>query len=77
MWEAGMATRRLWFALWQYHRRLNKQALAQESTAAHLITLAGALHVAGKTEAATYLVRAALRFRVKALCCTAQANALN
>jgi hypothetical protein len=72
-----MITRRLRFASWEYHHRLKRQAMVQESTAERLIRLANALHVEGRPEAARCLVRVALRFRVKAICLSAQADALD
>ncbi|MBO1909718.1 hypothetical protein J4G37_33605, partial [Microvirga sp. 3-52] len=41
--EADMATRRLRVALWQHRRSLRRQAVAQETAAAHLIVLADVL----------------------------------
>jgi hypothetical protein len=72
-----MITRRLRFASWEYYHRLKRQAMVQESTAERLIRLANALHVEGRPEAARCLVRVALRFRVKAICLSAQADALD
>ncbi len=72
-----MATRRLRFALWQHYRHLKDQALAQESAAQHLVGLADTLNAAGRPVVAQYLVRVALRFRVKAICLGAQAEAVD
>lgn len=68
-----MATRRLRMALWQQRRFLKRQAVAQESAAEHLIGLAEILTTAGRPEPARHLAGIALRFRVKAICLTAQA----
>jgi len=70
-----MATRRLRLALWQHHRHLEHQALAQESAAEHLARLANILQAAGRPEAARCLVKIARRYQVKAICLNAQANA--
>jgi hypothetical protein len=72
-----VATRRLRFALWQHHRHLTVQALAQESAAEHLIGLADTLRTVGRPQDAKCLVSVALRLRVKALCRSAQAEALD
>jgi hypothetical protein len=72
-----MATRRLRIALWRHHRHLQRQAAAQESAVEHLIVLADTLHTAGRPQAAQCLVKVALRFRVKAICLSAQAETLN
>ncbi|WP_091139975.1 hypothetical protein [Microvirga guangxiensis] len=72
-----MATRRLRLALWQRCRSLRRQATAQEDAAEHLIVLANTLATFGRPEAARHLAGIALRFRVKAICLTARANALN
>lgn len=72
-----MATRRLRLALWQHRRSLKRQAAAQESAAAHLIGLAEILTAVGRQQPARRLAGIALRFRVKAICLTAQADALN
>jgi hypothetical protein len=71
-----MTTRRLRLALWQHRRFLRRQALVQESAAEHLIGLADTLIVVGRPEPARRLVGIALRFRVKAICLNAQAEAL-
>jgi hypothetical protein len=71
-----MTTRRLRLALWQHRRSLKRQAAAQESAAEHLIVLAEILTAAGRPGSARRLVRIALRFRVKAICLTAEAEAL-
>jgi hypothetical protein len=72
-----MATRRLRLALWQYRRSLRRQAIAQEGAAGHLIGLAGILAKVGRPGTARRLVGIALHLRVKAICLTARANALN
>jgi hypothetical protein len=72
-----MTTRRLRFALWQDHHRLKRQASVQESAAERLIGLAEVLHVGGRPQTARGLVEVALRFRVKAICLGAQADALD
>ncbi|WP_262266518.1 hypothetical protein [Microvirga yunnanensis] len=72
-----MATRRLRVALWQLRRSLRRQAVAQERTAGHLIGLAAILRAMGRPEPARRLAGIALRFRVKAVCLTAQAEAVN
>jgi hypothetical protein len=72
-----MATRRLRLALWQYRRSLKRQAIAQEGAAGHLIGLAGILANVGRPGTARRLVGIALHLRVKAICLTARANALN
>ncbi len=71
-----MTTRRLRLALWQHRRSLRWQALMQERAAAHLIGLADTLMAVGRPEPARRLVGIALRFRVKAICLDAQAEAL-
>jgi hypothetical protein len=75
--EADMATRRLRYALWQHRRSLQRQAVAQESAAEHLIGLAEILATAGRPEPARRLEGIALRFRVKAICLTARAEAVD
>jgi hypothetical protein len=75
--EADMATRRLRYALWQHRRSLQRQAVAQESAAEHLIGLAEILATAGRPEPARHLEGIALRFRVKAICLTARAEAVD
>ena len=72
-----MATRRLRFTLWQHRRSLKRQALGQESAAEHLIGLAATLAALGRPEPAQRLVGIALRFRVKAICLNAQAEAVH
>jgi hypothetical protein len=71
-----MTTRRLRLALWQHRRFLKRQALVQESAADHLIALADTLVFVGRPEPARRLVGIALRFRVKAICLNAQADAV-
>jgi hypothetical protein len=68
-----MTTRRLRFALWQHRRSLRRQSLARERIAGHLIVLAAV----GRPEPAQRLVGIALRFRVKAICLNAQADAVH
>jgi hypothetical protein len=75
--EADMATRRLRYALWQHRRSLKRQALAKESAAEHLIDLAAILTTVGRPEPARRLAGIAQRFRVKAICLTAQAEAVD
>jgi hypothetical protein len=75
--EVPVTTRRLRLALWQHQEHLKGQASAQESAATHLIGLADTLNMVGRPEAAQYLVRVALRFRVKAICLSAQAAAVD
>jgi hypothetical protein len=72
-----MTTRRLRFALWQHRHSLKRQALGQESAAEHLIGLADTLVAVSRPEAARHLVGIALRFRVKAICLNAEADALD
>ena len=79
-----MATRRLRLALWQHRRSLRRQATVQEDAAEHLIGLAGILANVGRPETARRWTRdraalagIALRFRAKAICLRAEANALN
>ena len=72
-----MATRRLRFTLWQHRRSLKRQALGRESAAEHLIGLAATLAALGRPEPAQRLVGIALRFRVKAICHNAQAEAVH
>jgi hypothetical protein len=72
-----MATRRLRFALWQHHHHLTEQALVRESVAQHLVGLADTLRVMGQPEAARCLVEVAFHVRVKAICRSAQAEALD
>jgi thioredoxin-like negative regulator of GroEL len=72
-----MATRQVRIAQRQSHQRLKRQAAAQASAAEHLVKLADALHAGGRPEAARCLVGVALRFRVNAICLSAQAEALN
>jgi hypothetical protein len=72
-----MITRRLRLALWQQRRSLKRRAAAQESTAGHLIDLAEILTAVGRPEPARRLAGIALRFRVKAICLEARAEALN
>ena len=48
-----MTTRRLRFTLWQHRRSLRRQALGQESAAAHLIRLGGHLGSRGSPRAGT------------------------
>jgi hypothetical protein len=72
-----MATRRLRVDLWQHRRSLRRQAMAQERAAEHLIGLADILTAVGRQEPAQRLVGIALRFRVKAVCLTARAEAVN
>jgi hypothetical protein len=70
-----MTTRGLRFTLWQHRRSLKRQALGQESAAAHLIGVADTLAAVDRPEPARRLVGIALRFRVKAICLNAQADA--
>lgn len=70
-----MTTRRLRFALWQHRRSLRRQSLARERVAVHLIDLASTLVAVGRPASARRLVGIALRFRVKAICLNAQADA--
>ncbi len=72
-----MATRRLRYALWQHRRSLRRQAVAQDRAAERLFGLAEILATAGRPEPARRLAGIALRFRVKAICLTAQAEAVN
>ncbi|WP_457091728.1 hypothetical protein [Microvirga sp. P5_D2] len=72
-----MATRRLRIAVWHHQRVLRRQALAQERAAAHLMGLAKTLDALGRNEPARCLAGIALRFRVKAICLTATAEALH
>lgn len=72
-----MATRRLRVALWQHRRSLRRQAVAQERAAAHLIAMAAILTAVDRPKPARRLVGIALRFRVKAICLTAQAEAVD
>ena len=72
-----MATRRVRTALWHYHQHLQRRASAQGSAAEYLVKVADALRVGGQPEAAQGLVSVAIRFRVKAICLSAQAEALN
>ncbi len=71
-----MATRRLRSALWHQQRSLKRQALAQDGAAAHLMGLAETLHAIGRPDPARRLAGIALRFRVKAICLTARAEAV-
>jgi hypothetical protein len=72
-----MATRRVRTALWHYHQHLQRQASAQECVAGYLVEVADALRAGGRPKAARCLVSVAIRFRVKAICLSAQAEALN
>jgi len=72
-----MATRRLRVALWQHRRCLRRQAVVQERAAAHLIAIADVLTAADRPEPARRLAGIALRFRAKAICLTARAEAVN
>jgi hypothetical protein len=72
-----MATRRLRVALWQHRRSPRRQAVAQERAAGHLIDLADILTAVGRPEPARRLAGIALRFRVKAICLRARAEAVN
>jgi hypothetical protein len=72
-----MATRRLRLALWHRRRSLRRQAVAQESAADRLISLAEILAFMRRPEPARRLVGITLRFRVKAICLTARAEAVS
>jgi hypothetical protein len=72
-----MTTRRLRLAMWQQRRSLKRQALVQESAAAHLIGLANTLVAVGRPEPAQRLVGIALRFRVKAICLDTEFQAVD
>jgi hypothetical protein len=72
-----VAAGRLRLALGQCHRRLKRQALAQEGAAEHLMGLAATLHAAGRPESAQCLAGVARHFRVKAICLGARADALH
>jgi hypothetical protein len=72
-----MATRRLRVALWQLRHSLRREAAAQERAAGHLIDLAAILTAVDRPEPARRLAGIALRFRVKAICLTAQAEAVD
>jgi hypothetical protein len=72
-----MATRRPRYALWQRRRSLRLRAVAQERVAGHLINLADILTAVGRPEPARRLAGIALRFRAKAICLTAQAEAVD
>jgi hypothetical protein len=75
--EADMATRRFRLALWQHRCSLRRQAAAQEKAAEHLMGLADILRAMGRPESARRLAGITLRFRVKAICLTAQADAVD
>jgi hypothetical protein len=62
-------------ALWQHRGALRRQAAALERATEHLAGLADILHAAGRPEAASRLMGIALRFRVKAICLGATAEA--
>jgi hypothetical protein len=72
-----MATRRLRVALWQHRRSPRRQAVVQERAAAHLIAIADVLTAADRPEPARRLAGIALRFREKAICLRARAEAVN